>query len=95
VAASSLDRLAVDGAGLDEMDRRLLRTILDKFEGGPVGLNTLSAALGEEAETIEEVYEPYLIQMGMIDRTPRGRRVTARAVEHLGGRTRRGQKDLF
>jgi Holliday junction DNA helicase RuvB len=84
-ARAALDRLAVDESGLDEMDRRLLRTILDKFDGGPVGLNTLSAAIGEERDTIEEVYEPYLIQMGLLERTPRGRRVTPRAVRHLRG----------
>jgi len=84
-ARRALDALEVDRFGLDEVDRRLLMTILDKFSGGPVGLNTLSSAVGEERGTIEEVYEPYLIQIGFLDRTPRGRTVTLRARRHLRG----------
>lgn len=84
VAKSSLDRLGVDKLGLDEMDKKLLLTLVDKFDGRPVGLDTLAAALGEEAGTIEDVYEPYLLQEGLLMRTPRGRIATARAWEHLG-----------
>ncbi|WP_067923314.1 Holliday junction branch migration DNA helicase RuvB [Alicyclobacillus shizuokensis] len=83
VAERALARLHVDRLGLDELDFRLLRTLIEKFDGGPVGLDTLAAAVGEEAGTIEDVYEPYLIQLGMIQRTPRGRVATARAYEHL------------
>lgn len=84
IAAKTLEMLAIDPLGLDEMDRSILRTIISKFDGGPVGLSTLGAALGEEAETIEEVYEPYLIQSGLLKRTPRGRVVTSGAYRHLG-----------
>jgi Holliday junction DNA helicase RuvB len=84
VAETALDRLEVDHAGFDLMDRRLLLAILEKFDGGPVGLDTISAAIGEEKDTIEDVYEPYLIQEGFIKRTPRGRVVTRRAYEHFG-----------
>ena len=82
-ATAALERLEVDHFGLDETDRRILGTILNKFDGGPVGLSTLSAAAGEDAGTIEEIYEPFLLQIGFLDRTPRGRRVTRRAREHL------------
>ena len=84
VAQQALDRLGVDPKGLDEMDKRLLETLIDKFDGRPVGLETLAASLGEEANTIEDVYEPYLLQEGMLMRTPRGRVATVRAYEHLG-----------
>jgi len=84
VATRALELLDIDATGLDEMDRRLLRTIVEKFDGGPVGLNSLGAALGEETDTIEEVYEPYLIQQGLLARTPRGRQATRRTYEHLG-----------
>jgi len=84
IAKYALKALNVDEYGLDEMDNKILLTIIDKFGGGPVGLNTLATAVGENAETIEEVYEPYLIQEGFIKRTPRGREVTPRAYEHLG-----------
>jgi Holliday junction DNA helicase RuvB len=80
----ALDALNVDRSGLDEMDNRILQTIITKFKGGPVGLNTIATAVGEEAETIEEVYEPFLIQEGYLMRTPRGREVTERAYKHLG-----------
>ena len=84
VADEALDLLEVDAAGLDRLDREILRTICEKFEGGPVGLSTLSVAVSEEADTIEDVYEPYLLQQGFIKRTPRGRVATAAAFEHLG-----------
>ncbi len=84
VTLDGLERLKVDGCGLDEMDRRYLRTIIEKFDGGPVGLDTLAAALGESRETLEDVYEPYLLQQGYIQRTPRGRVTTRHACEHLG-----------
>ncbi|MCB0754660.1 MAG: Holliday junction branch migration DNA helicase RuvB [Flavobacteriales bacterium] len=80
----ALDALNVDKHGLDEMDNRILRTIIEKFKGGPVGLTTIATAVGEEAGTIEEVYEPFLIMEGYISRTPRGRQATERAYEHLG-----------
>jgi Holliday junction DNA helicase RuvB len=86
-AMSALERLEVDQFGLDETDRRILATIATKFDGGPVGLSTLSAAIGEDAGTIEEIYEPFLLQIGFLDRTPRGRRITRRAREHLGENT--------
>ena len=84
VARHALERLQVDEHGLDEVDRRLLVAIGEKFGGGPVGLNTLSAAIGEEKDTIEEFIEPYLVQIGFVDRTPRGRCATPRALRHLG-----------
>lgn len=80
----ALNALNVDKHGLDEMDNRILRTIIEKFKGGPVGLTTVATAVGEEAGTIEEVYEPFLIMEGYITRTPRGRQATERAYEHLG-----------
>jgi holliday junction DNA helicase RuvB len=83
VAVDALDLLEVDPLGLDEVDRRIMMAILGKFDGGPVGLNTLSSAIDEEAGTIEEVYEPYLIQQGFIDRTPRGRIATDRAYDYF------------
>ena len=89
-----LDALNIDRSGLDEMDNRILTTIIDKFQGGPVGLNTIATAVGEEAGTIEEVYEPFLIKEGYIKRTPRGREVTRIAYEHLG-KYRDSQNLLF
>ncbi len=86
VARAALDLLAVDPLGLDEIDRRVLLTIIDKFDGGPVGLDTIAAAVGEDADTIMDVYEPYLLQLGFLDRTPRGRLATRLAYEHLGRR---------
>ncbi len=80
----ALALLEVDAHGFDELDRRLLRTIIEKYDGGPVGLNTLAAALAEEQDALEEVYEPFLIQIGFLDRTPRGRVATRLAYEHLG-----------
>ena len=84
VAEAALSLLDVDHFGLDDMDSRLLRTIIEKFDGGPVGLGTIAAAIGEDAGTIEEVYEPYLVQNGFLQRTPRGRIATAHAYRHLG-----------
>ena len=84
VAQSALKLLEVDDHGFDEVDRRLLRTIIDKFGGGPVGVNTIAAAINEEKDAIEDIYEPFLIQAGFLDRTPRGRMATARAYEYFG-----------
>lgn len=84
VASDALTRLEVDALGLDAIDRRILTTMIKNYGGGPVGLETLAAAIGEESVTIEDVYEPYLIQIGFLNRTPRGRMVTALAYEHLG-----------
>ena len=83
IAKLSLKMLEVDERGLDEMDKKILTVIIKKFKGGPVGLNTIAVAVGEEGSTIEEVYEPYLIQEGFIKRTPNGRRATQTAYEHL------------
>ena len=84
VASFALDLLEVDTCGLDQVDRRLLLTLIEKFNGGPVGLDTLAAAIGEDSGTIEDVYEPYLIQNGFLNRTPRGRMATELAFHHLG-----------
>jgi Holliday junction DNA helicase RuvB len=84
IASDALDLLEVDDEGLDRLDREILRTICEKFGGGPVGLSTLAVAVGEEQDTIEDVYEPYLLQRGLIERTPRGRAATRRAYAHLG-----------
>lgn len=83
ITASALDMLNVDSEGFDYMDRKLLLAIIDKFTGGPVGLDNLAAAIGEERETIEDVIEPYLIQQGFIQRTPRGRMATQHAYRHF------------
>ncbi|MGD9818619.1 MAG: Holliday junction DNA helicase RuvB C-terminal domain-containing protein, partial [Desulfomonilaceae bacterium] len=80
-AQKALDMLDVDTQGLDTMDRRFLETIIFKFDGGPVGIETLAASIGEEKDTLEDVYEPYLVKEGFVDRTPRGRVATARAHE--------------
>jgi len=84
VAAAALELLEVDEHGFDEVDRKLLRTIIDKFGGGPVGLNSIAAAISEEKDAIEDIYEPFLIQMGFLDRTPRGRVATALAYNYFG-----------
>jgi Holliday junction DNA helicase RuvB len=84
IASAALDLLEVDAAGLDRLDRELLGVVAERFGGGPVGLSTLAVAVGEEADTIEDVYEPYLLQQGFLARTPRGRVATARAFAHLG-----------
>jgi holliday junction DNA helicase RuvB len=83
IAEMALTALDVDQDGLDEMDNRILLTIIEKFKGGPVGLSTIATAVGEEAETIEEVYEPFLIQEGYLKRTARGREATEKAFKHL------------
>jgi len=95
VANDALNRMEVDTYGLDEMDRKLLSTIIEKFEGGPVGANTLSAAINEEKDTIEEIIEPYLIQIGFLNRTPRGRTATQLAYKHFGIRTEQQRATLF
>jgi Holliday junction DNA helicase RuvB len=87
--------LEVDSAGLDRSDRALLEVIADRFGGGPVGLSTLSVAIGEETDTIEDVLEPYLLQLGMMKRTPRGRVLTRSAWEHLGRPVPTGHESLF
>jgi len=84
VAVEALAKLEVDSIGLDEVDHKLLRTIVEKFNGGPVGLETLAAAISEESDTIMDVYEPYLLQLGFLERTPRGRAATQHAYQHLG-----------
>jgi Holliday junction DNA helicase RuvB len=88
IARTALDLLEVDQYGLDEIDQKIMLTVLEKYSGGPVGLNTVAASIGEEASTIEEVYEPYLIQLGFLDRTPRGRVGTERAFEYFKVRKR-------
>lgn len=98
VALAALGRLEVDPVGLDEIDHRLLRNIIEKFGGGPVGLETIAASISEESDTIMDVYEPYLLQLGFIDRTPRGRVVTPLAYKHLGlpcPKDRNAQAGLF
>ena len=95
IAKYALNALNVDQHGLDEMDNKILTTIIDKFKGGPVGISTLATAVGENAETIEEVYEPFLIQEGFIMRTPRGREVTELAFKHLGRIKGSSQSELF
>jgi Holliday junction DNA helicase RuvB len=89
VAREALELLEVDGEGLERTDRDLLRAIVDRFGGGPVGLSTLAVALGEEPDTVEDVYEPYLLQLGFIQRTPRGRVATDRGREHVGAAVER------
>ncbi len=95
IARYGLKALNVDTHGLDEMDNKILTTVIDKFKGGPVGITTLATAVGENAETIEEVYEPFLIQEGFIIRTPRGREVTEHAYKHLGKIKGGSQEGLF
>lgn len=95
IAQHALKALNVDEHGLDEMDNRILLAIIEKFKGGPVGLTTIATAVGEEPGTLEEVYEPFLIQEGFMQRTPRGREVTAKAYEHLGKRTQARGGRLF
>ncbi len=98
IAHIALEALEVDQHGLDEMDKRILLTIIEKFNGGPVGLNTIAVAVGEEGGTIEEVYEPFLIQEGFLNRTPRGREITALAMRHFGlnpARLKAQEQSLF
>jgi holliday junction DNA helicase RuvB len=94
-AQAALEMLEVDRYGFDEVDRRLLLAIIEKYQGGPVGVNTLAAALAEEPDAIEEIYEPFLIQIGFLDRTPRGRVATQLAYEHFGVSPQRKQSSLF
>ena len=94
-AQAALQMLEVDRHGFDEVDRKLLLTIIEKYQGGPVGVNTLAAALAEEADAIEEIYEPFLIQIGFLNRTPRGRVATQLAYEHFGITPTRRQSSLF
>jgi len=94
-AQSALQMLEVDRHGFDEIDRKLLLTIIEKYQGGPVGVSTLAAALAEESDAIEEIYEPFLIQIGFLDRTPRGRVATQLAYEHFGIAPNRRQSSLF
>ena len=94
-ARAALGRLDVDEFGLDDMDARILTTIIEKFEGGPVGLNTIAVAVGEDAGTLEEVYEPFLIQQGFLQRTPRGRAATPAAYRHFGFALPPGGRTLF
>jgi Holliday junction DNA helicase RuvB len=94
-ARAALEMLEVDQHGFDEVDRKLLLTIIEKYQGGPVGVNTLAAALAEEADAIEEIYEPFLIQIGFLNRTPRGRTATRLAYEHFGITPNRRQSALF
>jgi len=94
-AAEGLELMNVDRNGLDDIDRRLLMTIIEKFNGGPVGLSTISAAISEEKDAIEDIYEPYLIQMGFLSRTPRGRVATRAAYEHFGIPIKPGGAGLF
>jgi Holliday junction DNA helicase RuvB len=84
MAIEALSRLEIDAVGLDDIDHKVLKTIIEKFSGGPVGLETIAASISEEADTIMDVYEPYLLQLGFIERTPRGRMATRLAYEHLG-----------
>lgn len=95
VAKDALNRMEVDTYGLDEMDRKLLSTIIEKFEGGPVGVGTLSAAIHEDKDTIEEIIEPYLIQIGFLNRTPRGRMATQLAYQHFGAGKTQQRPSLF
>jgi Holliday junction DNA helicase RuvB len=94
VADAALDLLEVDGAGLDRLDREILRAVCEKFAGGPVGLSTLAVAVGEEPDTIEDVYEPYLLQLGLIQRTPRGRVITKLGRAHVGAAAK-AESSLF
>jgi Holliday junction DNA helicase RuvB len=84
VAEEALTQLGIDMIGLDEIDHKVMHTIIEKFNGGPVGLDTIAASISEEADTITDVYEPYLMQLGFLERTPRGRMATRHAYEHLG-----------
>ncbi len=91
LADKALQLLQVDRLGLDHIDHKLLRSIIEKFRGGPVGLDTIAASIGEEAETIEDVYEPYLLQIGFLQRTPRGRMVTDLVYQHFNMEVQPGE----
>ncbi|MDW3229806.1 MAG: Holliday junction DNA helicase RuvB C-terminal domain-containing protein, partial [Acidobacteriota bacterium] len=95
LARQALDQMEVDLLGLDEVDRKILMTIMENFNGGPVGINTIAAAIDEERETIESIYEPYLMRLGFLERTLRGRKLTSKAYDHLGFKPPDDQKKLF
>ena len=95
VAKESLKALKIDEYGLDSTDRALLNMIIEKYDGGPVGINTLAAALGEDIRTLEDVCEPYLLQIGLLQRTPQGRKVSPEGYRHLGIRNYSAQRSLF
>jgi Holliday junction DNA helicase RuvB len=98
VALEALGKLEIDPIGLDELDRKVLHTIIEKFNGGPVGLETIAAAISEDSDTIMDVYEPYLLQLGFLERTPRGRMATRLAYKHLGipfNKDKTNQQNLF
>lgn len=95
IALAALQMLQVDHAGLDEMDKRILLTIIENYRGGPVGLKTIATAIGEDAGTIEEIFEPYLVQQGFLERSPQGRKVTFKAYKHLGLSPADAQGDIF
>lgn len=95
IACDALEMLQVDHAGLDEMDKRLLTTIMENYRGGPVGIKTLATAIGEDVGTIEEIFEPYLVQQGFLERTPQGRKATFKAYRHLGIPPLESQTDIF
>ena len=95
IADTALSRLDIDKTGLDRMDRKIIATMMDSFSGGPVGIESLAASIGEDKDTIEDVYEPYLIQSGYPKRTPRGRQVCAKAYRLMGRREKKGQLEIF
>ena len=95
IALSALQMLQVDHAGLDEMDKRILGVIIDNYRGGPVGIKTIATAIGEDAGTIEEIFEPYLVQQGFLERSPQGRKATLKAYRHLGISPTAEQSDIF
>ncbi|HNR50942.1 MAG: Holliday junction ATP-dependent DNA helicase RuvB [Deltaproteobacteria bacterium ADurb.BinA179] len=95
IADTALSRLDIDKTGLDRMDRKIIATMMDSFSGGPVGIESLAASIGEDKDTIEDVYEPYLIQSGYLKRTPRGRQVCAKAYRLMGRREKKGQLEIF
>ncbi|MCK9332874.1 MAG: Holliday junction branch migration DNA helicase RuvB, partial [Candidatus Cloacimonetes bacterium] len=95
IAVAALSMLQVDHAGLDEMDKRILSTIIENYRGGPVGIKTISTAIGEDAGTIEEIFEPYLVQQGFLERTTQGRKVTLKAYRHLGLSPIAEQAEIF
>jgi Holliday junction DNA helicase RuvB len=95
VALDALKLLGVDEHGFDEMDRKIMMAVMEKFHGGPVGLGTIAAVISEEPDTIEDIYEPFLLQIGFLERTPRGRVATERAYRHFGLSRADSQKRLF
>ena len=95
IALAALQMLQVDNAGLDEMDKRILTTIIENYNGGPVGIKTIATAIGEDSGTIEEIFEPYLVQQGFLERSPQGRKVTFKAYRHLGLTSGSGQTEIF